>query len=81
MRFVMFAAGLTLVLTSPFEVRAQADTSTPASTLGTSRQAPLGHRQPTADSVEKARAQKGNGPKAQQPRNDLDKDLMICRGC
>jgi hypothetical protein len=53
------------------------------------REAPIGHRQPTAQSVGKAEEQKGENPQSQKGDNsksqtrgvDLDKNLMICRGC
>lgn len=48
-----------------------------------SRQAPVGHRQPTPDSVGKARVEHGANPatQPQQQGHDYGSDLSICRGC
>jgi hypothetical protein len=54
---------------------------TSATTSG-QRPAPVGHRQPTASDVEKARAQKGTSSlTAPQKSSDIDQRLIICRGC
>lgn len=47
------------------------------------RQAPVGHRQPTPESVGKAQVERGTNP-ASQPQSqgrDFDSELSICRGC
>jgi hypothetical protein len=88
MRFVILTAGLTLALVGPLQAEAQTDNSAvpdPARAAPTAssglRPAPVGHRQPTVDSVEKARADKRSTSKSQQRGSDLDKNLIICRGC
>jgi hypothetical protein len=47
------------------------------------RQAPIGHRQPTPDSVGKAEVERGTNPNPQpQPQGrDFGSELSICRGC
>jgi outer membrane biosynthesis protein TonB len=51
------------------------------------RQAPVGHRQPTPDSVGKAEVEHGTNPAPQpqpQPQpegRDYGSELSICRGC
>jgi len=67
---------------------AQTDSSTTrsgaaASPLGV-RPAPIGHRQPTAESVKRAeaeRGQKNDRSRPAPPSVNLDKNLTICRGC
>jgi hypothetical protein len=83
MRAMIFVTGLAVVLAGPIGVGAQTSSSVNASpSIG--RQAPVGHRQPTVQSVEKAQAEKGDQrdqANSRAPSVDLDKGLTICRGC
>ena len=88
MRFVIYAAGLALVLMGSFEVGAQTNgaltpsTDQSARSMSGSRPAPIGHRQPTVESIGRAQGGKGDTANSQPPRAvDLDKNLIICRGC
>jgi hypothetical protein len=80
MRTMIFAAGLTVVVASPFYAGAQT-TGSLSPTPGKLLPAPVGHRQPTVQSVQKAQAEKTTEPKSRAPSADLDKNLTICRGC
>jgi hypothetical protein len=82
---MIYAAALMFVVVHPRELGAQSNnsgTSTSGQLAPNVRPAPVGHRQPTVDSVEKAQSAKGDSQKSQTTRgSDLDKNLMICRGC
>jgi hypothetical protein len=83
-----FWGALAFVLAGTFQVVAQSASSTtgtgrPLSPLGV-RQAPIGHLQPTAESVKRAKAERGekkDRAKPAQSNVDIGKDLTICRGC
>jgi hypothetical protein len=47
------------------------------------RQAPVGHRQPTPNSVGKAEIERGTNPTPQRQSQgrDFGSELSICRGC
>ena len=84
MRFMICAAGLMLAFVGSFEVGAQTSTSPTTGQTARStavRPAPIGHRQPTLESVQHAEGLKGDSPKPQQRAVDLDRSLVICRGC
>jgi hypothetical protein len=81
MRFVILIACLALAFTASVPAEAQTQTGNPPAQAGKLWQAPVGHRQPTIQSVEKARSEKGDASKSQQRGSDLDKNLIICRGC
>jgi hypothetical protein len=88
MRFMIFAAALALALVGSFQVGAQTNgvltssTDQSARSMSGSRPAPTGHRQPTVESVGRAQGGKGDTANSQPPRAvNLDKNLIICRGC
>jgi hypothetical protein len=86
MRVMIFVAALAVVLTGPIDVGAQTSGSVNATpTPGRLMPAPVGHRQPTAQSVQKAQAERGGDQRDQSnsraPSVNLDKGLTICRGC
>jgi hypothetical protein len=47
----------------------------------TGRSAPVGHRQPTSESVNAAKANRGTAQQSQPRGRDLGSELSICRGC
>jgi hypothetical protein len=71
-----------VLLTMSWAAAAQAQVQTNEETMPT-RQAPIGHRQPTPDSVGKAEVERGTNPNPQpQPQGrDFGSELSICRGC
>jgi len=73
-RTVLF---LVLVSATTTSLLAQENAAAPA------RQAPPGHRQPTADSVSRAAADRAAKTEPQSRGNgrDLGGELTICRGC
>jgi hypothetical protein len=75
-------AGLAL-LTLGWAISAQAQVPPPNDETAPTRQAPIGHRQPTPDSVGKAAVERGTNPtpQPQSQGRDFGNDLSICRGC
>jgi len=47
----------------------------------TGRSAPAGHRQPTSESINAAKANRGTAQQPQPRGRDLGSELSICRGC
>ena len=43
--------------------------------------APVGHRQPTSESINAAKANRGTAQQPQPAGRDLGSELSICRGC
>jgi hypothetical protein len=60
---------------------AQEATTTPQATIR--REAPIGHRQPTVAGVQRALAERGQTGSVVAPAksSDIDRRLIICRGC
>jgi len=80
MRTMIFATGLAVAVASSFCASAQT-TGSVGPNPGKLLPAPVGHRQPTLQSVQNAQVEKGIEPKSRAPRVELDKKLTICRGC
>jgi hypothetical protein len=76
MRLIAFALLIAFTCTTA----AQAQVSPNAATEP-NRQAPVGHRQPTPQSVGKAEAERGTPSQPQSRGRDLGSELSICRGC
>ena len=69
-----FGAAMVLLLTGP--------ASEAHAAAGSTRQAPVGHRQPTAEDVQGARQDNSANQAMKKIDEDLDKKLKgICRGC
>lgn len=62
---------------------ALAQNSSGTSDVSTKRQAPVGHRQPTAADIKRAQTERGiTGASATSQRSsDVDQRLIICQGC
>lgn len=71
-----------IFLTIPFATALQAQSQTNPPT-GSGRVAPVGHRQPTAESVGSALSARGTNaaPQPQSQNRDFGSELSICRGC
>jgi hypothetical protein len=62
---------------------ALAQNSSSTSDVSIRRQAPVGHRQPTAADIKRAQTERGitGTSAASQRSSDVDQRLIICQGC